>query len=49
MIIEFSNVDESLVRWSYDNENWKTADLYELIKAYETIEMMTLQLENIIK
>ena len=35
MIIEFSEADESRVRWSKDGKEWKSADLDDLIEAYE--------------
>lgn len=35
MIIEFSEADESRVRWSKDGKEWKSADLDELIEAWE--------------
>ena len=34
MIIEYSEVDESRVRWNRGGE-WKSADIEDLIKAYE--------------
>lgn len=34
MIIEYSEVDESRVRWNRGGE-WKSADIEELIEAYE--------------
>ena len=39
MIIDFSDADESRVHWRKDGKEWKSADLDDLIEAYEaTIE-----------
>ena len=34
MIIEISD-DSSIVKWKNNNEDWKSAEISDLIKAYE--------------